>query len=211
MKLRFSTSPKLQRSVAQPHTYLSSIVKQASQLEGSNVFPAAIIFHSSSFPFLSFPFLPRERGYLVYSFCAFPALDLPSRASRRRSLNPSLSTSMSALTETSPLLPGPAEPAAGASPDLHEEANDPTPPLAPNILRAIKILQILLFTSSIATGVVAIAADVVSRISTVRWTGYLEPFHSVVCFILIRFQTTFCSHTQTSHRYSLPLYSPASI
>lgn len=85
---------------------------------------------------------------------------------------------MSSPTETSPLLAVAAEAIAdeGADPEQipEQESNDPTPSRTANLLRSIKILQILLFTRSIANFAVAIATYVVFKAGPFPHNGYWE-------------------------------------
>ena len=98
---------------------------------------------------------------------------------------------MSASTETSPLLPGhtePAEePAEGSSPDAQLEANHDVPLQAQNHQRAIKIIRILLFATSIAATTFSVASLIICNINgfgRFQLSSYLSSFVVMVCSVI---------------------------
>ena len=71
---------------------------------------------------------------------------------------------MSEPTETSPLLSAPAEPVVEGDSAAQQESDGPNPSRTENLLRSIKILQIVLFASAVTDFAVAMGAFVLLQI-----------------------------------------------
>ena len=92
---------------------------------------------------------------------------------------------MSAPTETSPLLSVPAEPIVEESPVPAPEPDEPRSSRTASLLRTIKILRILLFSSTVAAFAAIFAASIVFQYGPFNppwlWDIALAPFRMVVC------------------------------
>ncbi|KIN01615.1 hypothetical protein OIDMADRAFT_18583, partial [Oidiodendron maius Zn] len=96
---------------------------------------------------------------------------------------------MSAPTETSPLLSVPAEPVVEESPAPAPGPDDSRSSRTASLLHTIKILRILLFSSTVAAFAAIIAGGIVFQYSPFNpywgWDMTLDPFRMVSFFAFL--------------------------